>query len=238
MPVFVGTSGYAFKEWKGPFYPERLPDASMLQYYASRFPAVEINNTFYRMPREQMLLDWAEQVPPGFRFALKATQRITHHARLKDAGELVGYLAATTAALGDRLGPTLFQLPPNFRKDLDRLGAFLAGLPKRWRVAMEFRHPSWFDDDVLDALRGRGVALCISDQDELATPVAPTAEFGYVRLHRAEYDEPALDRWAATISAQPWSETYVFFKHDHGPASGPPVAEALRRRFPDPAPSP
>ena len=227
----VGTSGYAFKEWKGPFYPEKLPDAQMLAWYASQFDAVEINNTFYRMPREKNLLDWAAQVPERFRFALKATQRITHHARLADVKDLVDYLAQASAVLGTRLGPTLFQLPPNFKLDLDRLNAFLAILPKRWRVAMEFRHPSWFDDAVFEALRGRNVALCLSDQDDLETPVVATASWGYARLHRASYGPADLDRWAAELRGLPWSEGYVFFKHDHAPDSGPPAAQALRARL-------
>ena len=228
---YVGTSGYAFKEWKGSFYPEKLPAAKMLEHYAGQFPAVEINATFYRMPREKTLLDWAAAVPESFRFALKASQRITHHARLKDAAELVGYVAQTSAVLGTRLGPTLFQLPPTLRKDLPRLVDFLAILPKRWQVAMEFRHTSWFEDDVFDALRTRDVALCISDQDDLETPVVATAGWGYARLHRLAYDAAALDRWAAALAAQPWTESYVFFKHDHSPESGPPVARALMTRL-------
>lgn len=232
MPLFyVGTSGYAFKEWKGPFYPEKLPDSEMLSTYATHFDAVEINNTFYRMPREKNLLEWAAQVPESFRFTLKATQRITHHARLQDVGELVGYLAQTSAVLGQRLGANLFQLPPNFKKDLPRLEGFLAVLPKRWPVTVEFRHPSWFDDQVFDLLKSRDVPLCLSDQDDLETPVVATASWGYVRLHRAGYDEPALDAWAARLREQPWSCGYVFFKHDHAPDSGPPVAQALNRRL-------
>jgi uncharacterized protein YecE (DUF72 family) len=228
---YVGTSGYSFKEWTGPFYPEKLPNTGMLEYYGGQFAAVEINNTFYRMPREKTLLDWAATVPESFRFALKASQRITHHARLKDAADLVGYLAQTSAVLGTRLGPTLFQLPPNLKKDLPRLVDFLAILPKRWRVTMEFRHNSWFDDEVFDALRDKGVALCISDQDELETPAVPTTDWGYTRLHRLAYDAAALDRLAASLAAQPWLESYVFFKHDHSPESGPPVALALMSRL-------
>jgi uncharacterized protein YecE (DUF72 family) len=228
MEWFVGTSGYAYKEWKGPFYPANLPDAEMLGYYATRFPAVEINNTFYRMPGEKQLLDWGAQVPDGFRFALKATQRITHFAQLRDAGELVDHLARTVAVLAHKLGPTLFQLPPSLKKDLPRLQAFVDTLPKRWKVAIEFRHPSWFDDEAaLDVLRAKDVALCLSDQDDLATPVVATAPWGYARLHRFDYAESSLLEWAATLKGQPWTEGYVFFKHDHAPGSGPPVAEAL-----------
>lgn len=232
MPRFyVGTSGFAFKEWKGPFYPADLADAGMLGFYATRFPAVEINNTFYRMPREKNLLDWAAQVPEDFRFALKASQRITHHARLKDVGEMVGYLARTSAVLGARLGATLFQLPPSFKKDLPTLAAFLDVLPKRWRAAIEFRHPSWLAEDVFDLLRAKDVALSLADQDDFATPPVATASWGYARLHRIAYDSAGLDAWAETLRRQPWSEGYVFFKHDHGPSSGPPVAEGLVKRF-------
>ncbi len=228
---YVGTSGYAFKEWKGTFYPEKFPDAEMLGYYAARFNAVEINNTFYRMPREKNLLDWAARVPETFRFTLKASQRITHHARLKDVGELVGYVSQTSAVLGHKLGANLFQLPPNLKKDVPRLADFLAVLPKRWPVTMEFRHPSWFDDEVFDLLKAREVPLCLSDQDDLETPVVATASWGYVRLHRKGYDGAALDSWAARLRELPWSNAFVFFKHDHAPDSGPPVAEALARRL-------
>ncbi len=224
---YVGTSGYAFKEWKGHFYPAKLPDKNFLQYYASQFPAVEINNTFYRMPREKNLVDWAAQVPAGFRFAIKASQRITHYSQLKDVGDLVAYLVETCAALGDKLGPTLFQLPPHLKKDLPRLTDFLAMLPRRWKATIEFRHPSWFTDDVFEALKASEVPLCISDQDELETPLVATAPWAYIRLHRATYDAAALTSWAERLRGQAWTDTYVFFKHDHGPESGPPVAKAL-----------
>jgi uncharacterized protein YecE (DUF72 family) len=224
---YVGTSGYAFKEWKGPFYPTTMSDKDWLGYYAGRFPAVEINNTFYRMPREKNLLEWAEQVPAGFRFALKATQKITHYARLQDTAEMVGYLVQSSAALGEKLGPTLFQLPPQLKKDLPRLTEFLRTVPKRWKATVEFRHPSWFTDDVFDALRAAEVALCVSEQEELATPAAATASWGYVRLHRMSYNTAQLAEWADRIRSLPWTDTYVFFKHDHGPESGFPVAEIL-----------
>ncbi|MDX2058499.1 MAG: DUF72 domain-containing protein [Gemmatimonadales bacterium] len=228
MAFFVGTSGYAFKEWKGPFYPAKLPDKDMLPYYASRFPTVEINNTFYRMPREKNLLDWAAQVPDGFRFAIKANQKITHHAQLRDAGALVAYLAQTVAVLGPKLGPTLFQLPPHLKKDIPRLAAFLDVVPKRWRIALEFRHRSWFDDDqVFTTLASRDAALCWSDQDDMATPPVPTASWGYVRLHKLDYTDPDLVEWADRLRAAPWSDGFVYFKHDHSPGSGPPVAESL-----------
>lgn len=234
MAFFVGTSGYAFKEWKGPFYPAKLPDKDMLPFYASRFPTVEINNTFYRMPRENVILEWASQVPDGFTFALKASQRITHHARLKpESADLVGYLLKNTAALGAKLGPVLFQLPPNLKKDLDRLKAFLELLPDGRKFTVEFRHSSWFEEDVVEALRAKDVALTIIDQEDFATPPVASASWGYVRLHRFDYDARALGDWAARIREQAWSEAYVYFKHDEGVGSGPPAVDAFLRLLAD-----
>jgi len=231
VKVLVGTSGFAFKEWKGPFYPVDLADSEMLGFYASRFPTVEINNTFYRMPKENVLLGWASQVPDGFTFAIKASQRITHHARLKpQAAELVEYLVRTTSVLGPKLGPILFQLPPNLKKDLDRLLAFLALLPRDRRFTMEFRHQTWFDDDVVAALRAHDVALCVSEQEEFQSPILATASWGYLRLHRFDYDAATLTEWAARVAAQPWQEAYVFFKHDHTTGSGPPAVDAFVAR--------
>ncbi len=230
MPVRVrvGTSGFSYKEWKGNFYPEDLPASDMLRFYASRLPAVEINNTFYRMPKASMLAQWAEQVPDDFRFALKASQRITHQRRLKDAADSVDYFFQVASTLGDRLGPTLFQLPPNFKNDLTRLTDFLAGLPAASRCAFEFRHESWFEDPVYDALRGAGCALCLAEDEDLATPAVATTGWGYLRLRRQDYDGAALASWAARIRSQPWDEVYVFFKHeDEG--KGPALAEQLTK---------
>ncbi len=230
MKILAGTSGYAFKEWKGGFYPKELKDDGMLGFYATRFPAVEINNTFYRLPREKVLLDWAAQVPERFTFAIKASQRITHHARLKpEAAELVEYLLKTTSVLGDRMGPILFQLPPNLKKDIERLKRFLGELPRDRRFTMEFRHESWFDDEVLDALREHDVALCISEQDDFCCPVVATASWGYLRLHRLDYDDAAIADWARRTTSQPWQDAYVFFKHDEGVGSGPPAVDAFAR---------
>jgi uncharacterized protein YecE (DUF72 family) len=228
VTLLVGTSGYAFKEWKGPFYPEDLADDAMLGYYATRFPTVEINNTFYRLPKENVLHGWAAQVPAGFTFALKASQRITHHARLKpESAELVEYLLRNTAVLGAKLGPVLFQLPPHLKKDIDRLRAFLALLPGDRRFTMEFRHESWFDDEVVAELKARDVALCVSEQDDFQSPMLATATWGYLRLHRFDYDAAALAAWASRVVAQPWRDTYVYFKHDHGTGSGPPAVDAF-----------
>jgi uncharacterized protein YecE (DUF72 family) len=227
MAIFAGTSGYSFKEWKGPFYPEGLPASAMLGYYAARLPAVEINNTFYRLPSEHVLASWAEQVPDGFRFAIKASRRITHLKRLRDVGDETHYLLRTVGTLGARLGPLLFQLPPNLKKDTERLERFLDLLPTGTRVAFEFRHVSWLDADVLERLAERDHALCTSDTDERkdVDPVA-TASFGYLRLRRPGYDAASLQRWVDRIRMRGWQDAFVFFKHEDDGA-GPRLARAL-----------
>jgi uncharacterized protein YecE (DUF72 family) len=224
MNLKVGTSGFSYKEWKGSFYPEDLPAKEMLSYYSSRLPAVEINNTFYRMPQQSLLENWKSQVSEGFRFSLKAPQRITHFKRLKEAEDEVKYFLDTASVIGDSLGVVLFQLPPNMKKDLERLETFLDQLPRDVRAAFEFRHPSWFDDDVLAVLRKTNRALCVSDTDELpASHIDATADWGYLRLRRVEYDKAALSSWVDRIEEQKWSETFVFFKHeDEG--TGPRLA--------------
>jgi uncharacterized protein YecE (DUF72 family) len=225
----VGTSGFSYKEWRGSFYPEGLAAGEMLRYYAERRPTVEVNNTFYRLPRASVLESWAAQVPERFRFALKASRRITHFRRLRDAGDETGYLLRTVVALGSRLGALLFQLPPNLPKDLPRLEAFLALLPEGTRAAFEFRHPSWFDDEVFELLRARGAALCVADRGEDGepeTPVVATAPFGYLRLRRERYSREDLVGWAARIGAQPWEEAFAYFTHEReGPALAADLAE-------------
>ena len=230
MKILAGTSGYAFKEWKGSFYPADLKDDGFLGYYATKFPAVEINNTFYRLPKENVLLEWAAQVPDTFTFALKASQRITHHARLKEeSASALDFLLKNTARLGDRLGPILFQLPPNLKKDVNRFRGFLGLLPSDRRYVFEFRHESWFDEEIFDAMRERDIAMCISEQDDFRCPLVSTASWGYLRLHRLDYDEPALVTWAKCVTSQTWNEAYVFFKHDEGAGSGPPAVATFVR---------
>jgi uncharacterized protein YecE (DUF72 family) len=223
MPVrlFAGSSGFSYKPWKGPFYPVDLPDSEMLAYYAERLPAVEINNTFYRLPKVQLLEDWAAQTPDGFRFVLKASRRITHIQRLKDAGELLDYLFMTAATLGPKLGPFLFQLPPHLKKDTDRLRVFLDLVPADRKVALEFRNGSWFEDEVFDALRAHDAALCVAEtepDDKEGTkepvPLVATASWGYLRLRRADYTDADLEAWTTRIRNQGWSEAYAFFKHE------------------------
>ena len=225
--VLTGTSGYSYPEWKGNFYPEKLAAKDMLRFYAERFPTVEINNTFYRMPKEALLQGWADQVPESFRFVIKASQRITHIQRLRECGELLTYLFRVTSTLGARLGPLLFQLPPNFKKDVPRLQSFFDAMPERRRVAVEFRHASWFDDEVYEALRGEGAALCVADTgEEPAAPLVATTDWGYLRLRREEFGDQDLREWARRIREQPWGDAYVFLKHEEE-GKGPKLAARL-----------
>ena len=225
MNLYVGTSGYAYKEWKGRFYPEALPAKRMLHYYGEHFRSVEINNTFYRMPTVARLQAWADEVPADFRFVLKAPQRITHQHRLVDADEDVGYLLDVAGMLGPRLGALLFQLPPNLKKDVARLDAFLALLPTSPRAAFEFRHASWFDDEVFALLRAQGAALCIVEAEGgLDVPVVATADWGYLRLRRPDYGEAELRAWAAQLRQQGWQDAFVFFKHEEA-GRGPQLAQ-------------
>jgi uncharacterized protein YecE (DUF72 family) len=227
MNILVGTSGWSYKEWKGSFYPPKLPADEMLRFYAGHFPTVEVNNSFYRIPAERVLATWAEQVPPEFRFVLKASRRVTHNHRLADEDGSLAYFLRAVNPLGNRLGPTLFQLPPTFKKDLDRLRNFLERLPRRWAAAMEFRHPTWFTDEVYELLRARDVALVAVDEDEAeggGSPLVPTASWGYLRLRRGVYDRSGLESWAARIRENAWSDAYVFLKHEDGSPTGPAAA--------------
>ena len=224
MRVRTGTSGFSYPAWTGSFYPPGTRRPDMLSCYAGRLGAVEINNTFYRMPKADLLERWRDAVPESFRFALKASRRITHVQRLRDAADSVDYLFRTACTLGGRLGPILFQLPPYLRRDDDRLASFLKVLPDGLRAAFEFRHASWFDDDVFALLENAGAALCIADAGgDHDAPLASTAAFGYLRLRREDYDDAALASWAERIRLQPWSEVYVFFKHEDAGA-GPRMA--------------
>ncbi len=223
MRILAGTSGYSYPAWKGRFYAADLPASRMLAAYAARLATVEINATFYRMPKAATLAAWRSEVPPSFVFALKAPQRVTHVKRLAGVEEDVAFFLRTAAELGGALGPVLWQLPPSLRKDLPRLRDFLALLPRGGHAALEFRHESWFADEVLAALSDAGAALCIADDESRSTPVAATAAFGYLRLRRPDYDDAALGRWAETVRAQRWSDAFVFFKHEDE-ARGPDYA--------------
>jgi uncharacterized protein YecE (DUF72 family) len=228
MRVLVGTSGYSYKEWKPAFYPQDLPARDFLRFYAERLHTVEINNTFYRMPTPKLVSGWASEVPEQFTFALKAPQRITHIAKLNDVSDSTAAFVRVASELGSRLGPLLFQLPPFLRKDIARLVAFLESafsLAPKPRIALEFRHPSWFDDEVFAALRASGAALCVAEGEALASPLVATADWGYVRLRRDAYPDALVTEWAQNIRKQPWTEAFVYLKHDQGDA--PSVAQKL-----------
>jgi uncharacterized protein YecE (DUF72 family) len=219
--ILAGASGYAYRPWKGPFYPDDLKDPEMLRFYGERLGTVEINNTFYRMPKRAVLEHWAGEVPEGFRFAIKASRRITHHARLKEVDEPLSFLLRNVEALGDKMGPLLFQLPPHLKADPERLQRFLDLLPEGREVAMEFRHDSWFEPPVVGMLRARRVALCFverenaeGEDDPLEVPFEATGGFGYLRLRKDDYTDGELTGWLDRIRAQPWTTAYVYFKHE------------------------
>jgi uncharacterized protein YecE (DUF72 family) len=215
MRLLAGASGYSFKEWCGTFYPEKMKSEEMLPFYSARLPTVEINNTFYRMPKPEMLLKWAGDVPETFVFILKASQRITHIQRLNDADGSLSYFLKVVVALQERLGPVLFQLPPNMKKDASRLRAFLDLLPKQHRAAFEFRHQSWFDSEVFGLLRDHQAALCIAEaENDLEIPFESTADWGYLRLRRTDYGDPELKAWAERVRQANWKDAFIFFKHE------------------------
>ena len=227
--LLAGASGYSFKEWKGTFYPENIKPEAMLAFYAERLPTVEINNTFYRMPKVAVLETWAGSTPEPFRFAIKASRRITHIARIKaeTAAEPLGFLYRNLAVLGAKRGPVLFQLPPNLKKDLSRLTEFLRLLPDGHRAAFEFRNDSWFADDVYDALKGAGAALCLSEREDNAPPpLVETAPWGYVRLRLETYSDDDLRRWARRLEATSWRAIHVYFMHE---PTAPAYAQALMK---------
>lgn len=226
MEMLAGTSGYSYKEWRGPFYPEKLPASEMLRWYAGRLRTVEINNTFYRMPAESVLARWSEEVPPGFVFTLKGPRRITHIRRLAGVETSLAEFLRRAAALGDRLGVVLFQLPPFLRKDLPRLRDFLHQVPSGQEVAVEFRHDSWRDDEVYAVLRDHAAMLCVTDTDGGDTSLVTTSDRGYFRLRRSQYGDDELKAWVERLASQPLTRAYVYFKHETGG-----LAARLARRF-------
>jgi uncharacterized protein YecE (DUF72 family) len=224
---FVGASGYSYKEWKGTFYPDDMKPEAMLAWYAERLPTVEINNTFYQMPKVAVLESWAGSTPDSFRFAIKASRRITHQARLKgeEAARSVEYLYKNLATLGAKRGPVLFQLPPFLKKDLPRLSEFLQMLPEAHGAAFEFRNDTWFADDVYAVLRQYGASLCLSEREDNAPPpLVETAPWGYVRLRLESYSDDDLRQWAERLAATGWSEIFVYFMHE---PTAPPYAQTL-----------
>lgn len=227
MRYFVGTSGYNYPEWRGSFYPDKFPTTKMLSYYAERFNSVEVNYTFYRIPTAKLLQGWGDGTPPGFTFTLKAPRRITHDARLRNVTDLTRSFCQTATVLGDKLGVLLFQLPPNFKRDDDVFTAFLDTLPEGLRAAFEFRHESWHDPAIFDALRKRNLALCIADSEKMSTPVVPTADYSYFRLRDEGYQPPDIERWASIVSGQAGiANAYVYFKHEEQ-GKGPEFANLL-----------
>ena len=225
--LLAGASGFSYKEWCGSFYPERLAAGAMLAYYAERLPTVEINNTFYRMPKKDQLAQWAQATPAHFRFTIKASRRITHDGRLKadQVADSVNYLYGNLDGLGAKLGAVLFQLPPNLKRDLPRLQAFLALLPPDHRAVFEFREPSWFDDAVYEALKSAGAVLCFSEREDNAPPpLVPTADWGYLRLRLEQYSEADLARWARHIAEAGWRRSFAYFMHE---PTAPAYAQAL-----------
>ena len=225
--VRVGTSGFAYREWKPAFYPADVPTKNFLTYYAARFSTVEINGSFYRMPRADAVAKWAGAVPANFRFAFKAPQIITHIKRLKNVGKDVAAFAEAVGVLKRRLGPLLFQLPPFQKADLPLLRDFLPHLPKA-SCALEFRHASWFSDDVFELLQKHRVAFCVNDADIEGCPFVSTAPLGYLRLRRVAYAPKDMKTWAKKIAGAGWMDAYVYFKHEET-ASGPRNAAALLR---------
>ncbi len=229
MKIHVGTSGYAYKEWKGKFYPEKISPKEMLRFYSGRLNTVEINNTFYRMPKESVLTSWAEQVPDDFVFALKAPQVITHLKRLWNVLDETEYLFRTLSVLDRKLGPILFQFPKSFRANRPALQDFLGLIPGDRACAFEFRSPSWLNDEILDLLREKGSSLCIADADENPTnEIISAAPWGYLRLRRSDYTDADLSQWLERILSQKWEKAFVFFKHEEDDAKGPEMAVRFR----------
>jgi uncharacterized protein YecE (DUF72 family) len=228
MKSWIGTSGFQYAEWKGNFYPEDLAAAKMLPYYAERLSTTEINYTFHRIPSAKTIANWNTLTPDHFRFSLKAPQKVTHFARLRDCADTMRYFHDVVSALGDKLGPVLFQLPPNFKKDTVLLADFVNSFPEGLRAAFEFRHDSWFDDAVFEALKSRNVSLCIADTEDLVTPQVATANYGYLRLRREDYTAADVERWTKFVSGQvkEWNDAFVYHKHEEA-GIGPKLAQQM-----------
>lgn len=230
MSTWIGTSGFQYAEWKGNFYPEDLSTAKMLPFYAERLNTTEINYTFHRIPAPKTIQNWNAQTPEKFRFALKAPQKITHWSKLRDCADTMRYFHDVTSGLGAKLGPVLFQLPPTFKKDVFVLAEFVNCLPTGARAAFEFRHDSWFGDDVWEVLRSRNIALCIAETEEFETPQIATADYGYLRLRREDYTDADVERWTAFVAKlqTEWSDVFVYFKHEEA-GTGPKLASQMMK---------
>lgn len=232
MKLWIGTSGFQYPEWKGTFYPEKLALSKMLPFYAERFSSTEVNYTFRRIPSEKTIQGWSSNTPENFKFSLKAPQKVTHFARLRDCSDTLRYFQQVVSGLGEKLGAVLFQLPPSFKMDAGLLGSFLDEIPDGMRPAFEFRHPSWFDEKVFGLLQERNSALCIADSENLSTPVMATANYGYFRLRRADYTDDDVKRWTEILLKQKtnWSDVFVYFKHEES-GVGPKLAAEMQRLF-------
>ena len=227
VSYLIGTSGYNYPEWRGTFYPDKFPTGKMLGFYASHFNTVEVNYTFYRMPTPALLEGWAKGTPDNFRFTLKAPRRITHDSKLQRCEELVQVFCKTAAGLGSKLGVLLFQLPPTFKRDDSVFESFVDLIPEETRAAFEFRHPSWHDEAVFDALRRRNLALCVADSEKMSTPVVTTADYAYFRLRDEGYQDADIVQWASVIGALDAADRFVYFKHEEQ-GKGPDFAKRLR----------
>ena len=229
MNIWIGTSGFQYTEWKGTFYPEDLPAAKMLPFYAERLSSTEINYTFRRIPSAKTIQGWWEATPESFKFSLKAPQKITHFAKLRGCADTLRYFCQVVADLESKLGVVLFQLPPAFKKDAALLASFLEEIPPGMRAAFEFRHESWLDDEVFALLKNKNVALCIAESEKLSTPIVATADYGYLRLRREDYGSADMLRWAQAIREKSgvWSDAFVYLKHEES-GVGPKLAGELR----------
>ncbi|CAN5798693.1 DUF72 domain-containing protein [soil metagenome] len=233
MNTWIGTSGFQYPEWKGTFYPEKMPTAKMLPYYAERFSTTEVNYTFHRIPSAKTIDGWCSNTPERFQFSLKAPQKVTHFAKLRNCADTLRYFFEVVSSLERKLGPVLYQLPPGLKKDAELLGAFLEDLPPRMRCAFEFRHESWFDDEVFALLRKANAALCLADAEKLTTPLVATADFGYLRLRREDYTAADVKQWAEKIRSlgSNWTDALVYFKHEES-GTGPKLAQQLMELLP------
>jgi len=229
MNLWIGTSGFQYPEWKGSFYPEKMPASGMLPFYAAQFPTTEVNYSFRRIPSATTIAKWHAATPERFKFSFKAPQKVTHFAKLRDTGETIRFFHSVITAMDAKLGAVLFQLPPTLKKDVALLSAFLADLPSELEAAFEFRHASWMDEEVFDALRHGNAAVCIADSEDLTTPPVATASFGYLRLRREDYASDDLARWGAFVKAQThWRDAYVYFKHEAA-GVGPKFARTFQQ---------
>jgi uncharacterized protein YecE (DUF72 family) len=228
MNHWIGTSGFQYAEWKGTFYPEDLPASKMLPFYAEQFTTTEVNYSFRRIPSPKTIQNWWEATPERFKFSLKAPQKVTHFAKLKNCADTMRYFCQVISDLEAKLGPVLFQLPPNLQKDTGLLAAFLEDVPAGLRAAFEFRHPSWFDEEVFAVLNAKNIALCIAESEDLRTPVVATADYGYLRLRREDYTEADMTRWAEAIQAKKdvWPDAFVYLKHEES-GMGPKLGRQL-----------